>query len=315
MSDGCATYAHWPLHVWVTSVELARALNELTDVEARVVGPDGELPEDAKQVEVIVPGWPHGRDRFAEMVSATPKLRLVQATSAGVDSLLDLVPPDVRICDGRGLYDAQMAEWVLAGILAMVRDIPRYAVQQQAQLWEPVRSHELSGSRVLIVGYGAIGAAVEQRLLPFGVTVERVARTARDGGQSLDALRGLLPDADAVVLLVPLTADTSGLVDKEFLAAMQDGALFVNGSRGAVVDTDALVAELTSGRLRAVLDVTDPEPLPEGHPLWSAPNTLITPHVGGQTIELLERISPFVSAQVERYRDGRPLENVVTDGY
>lgn len=316
MSDGCGTYAHWTLHVWVPSEQLAHALNELRDVEASVVKPVGDLPADAGDVEVIVPGWPITRERFAEMVAANPKLRLVQTASAGVDHLIDLVPDTARLCDARGVYDTPTAEWILAGILAHRRDLPRYVRQQAAGEWMPAETpRELAGSRVLIVGYGSIGAAVEVRLAPFDVSVSRVARTARDGVGAIDELPRLLPDADIVVVIVPLTDLTRGLVDKDFLAAMPDGALLVNAARGQVVDTDALLAELTTRRLGAVLDVTDPEPLPAGHPLWSAPGLLLTPHVGGPTTALPARLRELVVRQVERYRDGNALDNVVTDGY
>jgi phosphoglycerate dehydrogenase-like enzyme len=315
MSDGCGTYAHWTLHTWVPNEDIKRRLDELTDVEASVVRPDGPLPDDAGQVEFVVPGWPIRRERLEEIIGATPKLRVIQTVSAGVDHLVDVVPEGVRLCDARGVFDAPTAEWVVAATLAAVRGLPRYALLQREHRWEPVECGELGGSRVLIVGYGAIGAAVEARLVPFGVTVDRVARTARDGVYDVSSLPKLLPTADIVIVVVPLTDDTRRLVDKDFLGAMRDGALFVNAARGPVADTDALVAELMSGRLRAALDVTDPEPLPVDHPLWSAPNLLVTPHVGGSTSGLPARAVAFVAAQVERYRDGNALENVVTDGY
>jgi phosphoglycerate dehydrogenase-like enzyme len=316
VSDGCGTYAHWTLHVWAPHETLVRALNELTDVEASLLTPDGDLPDDAGQVEFVVPGWGIGRERLAEVIAANPKLRVIQTPSAGVDHLVDLVPDTVRICDARGVFDVPTAEWVLAGVLGHRRDLPRYARQQAGREWLPAEAaRELAGSRVLIVGHGSIGAAVEARLAPFGVSVTRVARTARDGVAAMAELPRLLPEADIVVLLVPLTDLTRGLVDKEFLAALPDGALLVNAARGAVVDTDALLAELSTGRLGAVLDVTDPEPLPADDPLWSAPGLLLTPHVAGPTTQLRERVLELVLAQVVRYRDGNPLENVVTDGY
>jgi phosphoglycerate dehydrogenase-like enzyme len=314
MSDGCGTYAHWTLHVWAPEPVLVRALNELRDVEATLVGGEGELPADAGDVEFLVPGF--DVPRLREVIEANPKLRVIQTMSAGVDYLDGEIPDTVRLCDARGVHDVTVAEWVLAGILASRRDLPAYAVQQAAGTWQPLdRAGELFGSRVLIVGHGSIGAAVEERLAPFEVTVTRVARTARDGVHAIDELPRLLPAADIVIVLVPLTAATRGLVDKDFLAAMPDGAMLVNAARGPVADTDAIVAELQSGRLRAVLDVTDPEPLPADHPLWSAPGLLLTPHIGGNTTGFPARMTAFICQQVERYRDGNTLENVVTDGY
>ncbi len=316
MSDGCGTYAHWTLHVWAPDVDLVRALNELRDVEATLVGADGHLPDDAGQVELVLAGYEP--ERMAEIVAATPKLRVVQTFSAGVDSIVGTLPESVHLCDARGVHDVTVAEWVLAGVLADRRELPRYARAQAVRRWvtsERGGAGELFGSRVLIVGYGSIGEAVEKRLAPFDVTVTRVARAARDGVHGIEDLPHLLPDADIVIVLLPLTPATRGLVDKDFLAAMPAGAVFVNAARGAVADTDAIVAELQSGRLRAVLDVTDPEPLPAEHPLWSAPGLLLTPHIGGNTTGLPARTTTFVCRQVERYRDGKPLENIVVDGY
>ena len=168
---------------------------------------------------------------------------------------------------------------------------------------------------VLIVGFGSVGAAVEARLAGFECTVLRVARRAREGVADMSALPDLLPRADVVVLTVPMTDETVGLVDKSFLAAMPDGALLVNVARGPVVVTDALLAELETGRLRAALDVTDPEPLPPGHALWSAPGLLLSPHVGGNTTAFLPRARRLVAEQVRRYCIGESLRNVISGAY
>ena len=316
MSDGCGTYAHWTLHVWVPDEPLKRALNELRDVEASVVAPVGDLPADAGQVEFVVA--PFDAVRVTEIIEANSKLRVVQAMSAGVDFLDGVEIPDaVRLCDARGVHDTSTAEWVLAGILADYRELPRYVHAQRSGTWAPAAqpAREVRGSRVLIVGYGAIGNAVEERLRPFGASVTRVARTARDGVHAIDDLPRLVPEADIVVVTVPLTGETRGLVDKDFLGLMRDGALLVNAARGPVADTQALLAELEDRRLRAVLDVSDPEPLPADHPLWSAPGLLLTPHVGGSTTGMRDRLIRLVCEQVERYRDGHSLVNVVTAGY
>ena len=168
---------------------------------------------------------------------------------------------------------------------------------------------------MLIVGYGAIGEAIERRLLPFEVEVVRVARSARDGVHGIDELPALLPDADVVVLVVPLTDATRGLVDAGFLARMKDGALLVNVARGAVVVTDDLVAALHSGRITAATDVTEVEPLPSDHPLWRAPGLLISPHVGGASSAMWPRAYRLVRDQLQRYADGAPLVNVMTGDY
>ncbi|HEY4627426.1 MAG TPA: NAD(P)-dependent oxidoreductase, partial [Blastococcus sp.] len=193
------------------------------------------------------------------------------------------------------------------------RGIPFFVREQAAGRWSPRMDGTLVGARVLVVGAGDIGHAIGRMMAGFDVELTYVARTARDGVRSTEELPALLPEADVVVLIVPVTPQTVGMVDAEFLAAMKDGALLVNAARGVVVDTDALLAELTSGRLRAALDVTEPEPLPAGHPLWTAPGLLLTPHIGGAVPGLQERSAAIVADQVSRVLEGRPLANVVGD--
>ncbi len=201
-------------------------------------------------------------------------------------------------------------------IIASIRNFPRFAAGQQAGHWDPAVSDLIAGKRVLIVGYGSIGEAVERRLAGWEVAIDRVARHARDGVHPIGELPRLLPDADVVVILVPVTEETRQLVNAEFLKTMKDGALLVNAARGVIVDTDALLAELASGRLHAALDVTDPEPLPDGHPLWSAPGLLLTPHVGGAVRGSRERAYRVVADQLARLASGQPLLNVIgPDGY
>ncbi len=246
-----------------------------------------------------------------EVVAALPELRLVQLLSAGAEKFAGRLPEGVVLCNARGAHTPSTAEWVMAATLAAQRGIPFFTREQDAGRWSFRREHTLFGARVLVVGAGDIGRAIGRMLAGFDVDLTYVARTARDGVRSTDELPQLLPDADVVVLVVPVTPQTTGMVDAGFLAAMKDGALLVNAARGSVVDTDALVAELTSGRLRAALDVTDPEPLPEGHPLWSAPGLLLTPHVGGAVPQTGERAAAAVVAQVRRILAGEELANVV----
>jgi phosphoglycerate dehydrogenase-like enzyme len=185
----------------------------------------------------------------------------------------------------------------------------------EKRLYPHVLCEELHGQRVLIVGYGAIGRAIEERLRPFGVDILRLARSARDGVYGIESLPELLPNADIVVLIVPFTSETTGMMGAREMALMQQGALLVNAARGPVVDTAALLAALQAGRIRAAIDVTDPEPLPEGHPLWSAPNLLITPHVAGSTPMFMVRAMEFAAAQIGRYLRGETMENVVRGEY
>ncbi|WP_246203596.1 2-hydroxyacid dehydrogenase [Streptomyces tailanensis] len=246
-------------------------------------------------------------------------LRVVQTLTAGVDDVmgrLSAVGPGVQLCNARGVHEASTAELALTLTLASLRGIPGFVRAQQQGHWEGEFRPALADRTVLIVGYGAIGAAIEDRLIPFEVArVARVARsertTARGPVHPLTDLPSLLPEADVVILSTPLTKQTKGLVNADFLARMKDGALLVNVARGAVVDTKALLAELENGRITAALDVTDPEPLPPGHPLWHAPGVLISPHVGGPSSAFLPRAKRLLADQLGRFVNHEPLRNVV----
>jgi phosphoglycerate dehydrogenase-like enzyme len=220
----------------------------------------------------------------------------------------------VTLCNAGGVHDASTAELAVTLTLAALRGVPGFVRGQDAHEWRFAQYDALADKTVLIVGYGGVGSAVERRLAGFEVEVLRVARHARDGVATLAELPALLPRADVVVLCAPLTDETRGLVDAGFLGLMRDGALLVNVSRGPVVRTDALLAELRAGRLRAALDVTDPEPPPVDHPLWTAPGLLISPHVGGNSTAFLPRAKRLIVAQLARYAAGEPLEHVVRPG-
>ncbi|GAA4639626.1 2-hydroxyacid dehydrogenase [Actinoallomurus vinaceus] len=302
------------MKVWVPDKEIAEAVAHVAGAVVDVYPGGDDLPGDPGEVEFYVPPFtptPQSRAVLARMTN----LKILQLQVAGVDTFLPHVPPGVVLCNGRGIHDASTAEWVVGGIIAAQRDFPRFVDAQRDGRWDWHMTDALADRSVLIVGYGSVGAAIERRLLPFETEVVRVARTARDGVHPVGALPDLLPQADVVVLIVPSTPETTGMVDAGFLARMKDGALLVNAARGSVVDTGALVAELSRRRLRAVLDVTDPEPLPAGHPLWSAPGVFITPHVGGSTPASRRRSIALVRAQLERAARGEPLRNVITGAY
>ena len=291
-------------------------------------------PERTVEVEFwITPPWTHQSEQQFPFLHG---LRVAQATVAGVDGLLKLIPPDVVLCDARGVHTISTAEWTVAAILAWTKYFPLFddlrhtgvwARRKEAQeryysLHPPVKRpyphvlcEELHGQRVLIVGYGAIGRAIEERLQPFGVQFVRIARTVRDGVFGVEELPDLLPSADVVILIVPFTRETTHMIGERELALMKQGALLVNAARGPVVQTDALLAALHQGRIRAAIDVTDPEPLPDAHPLWSAPNLLITPHVAGSTPMFMVRAMEFAASQIGRYLRREPLENVVSGEY
>jgi phosphoglycerate dehydrogenase-like enzyme len=275
-----------------------------------------DLPASADEVEFLVLPLGVHPDAVRKAVASAPRLKTVQFLSAGVDHLTPYLPAHVTVCNARGAHTAATAEWTVGAIIASQREFPQFALAQQEGEWKSARTHSVGGERVLIVGYGDIGAAVERRLAGWEVTVDRVARSARDGVRAIAELPEVLKNADVVVILLPVTDETRNLVDAQFLKQMKDGALLVNAARGVIVDTDALVAELRSGRLRAALDVTDPEPLPPGHPLWRAPGLLLTPHIGGAVFEARDRAYAIVRDQLNRLAAGEPLRNVIGDrGY
>jgi len=250
------------------------------------------------------------RAEAREALEALPGLRsvrVVQTLSAGTDWVDARVPPWATLCNARGSRDITVAEWVVGALLGAAYGQFEAA---RARTWEYVRPSELHGTTVVILGHGSIGRAVAERLAAFGVRVIGVASRARDGVHGVDELGALLPAADALVILAPLTDATRGLVDAGVLRALPDGALVVNAGRGAVVDTEALVAELAAGRLRAVVDVTDPEPLPDGHPLWELA-LAVTPHNAGDSPAADARAIALALDQLGRFERGEPLRNVV----
>jgi phosphoglycerate dehydrogenase-like enzyme len=245
-----------------------------------------------------------------------PALEVIQLRSAGVDWIVDRVPQGVTLCDAAGARDRAMAEWVVAAVLADAKRVQELGAAQGARRWQPVRVGDVDGLRVLILGYGAIGRETGRLLEALGCSITGVARHARDGVHGLDDLARLAGDSDVLVDLLPLTAQTRGLVDATLLSLLPDGALLVNAGRGATVDTGALVAELQAGRLRAVLDVVDPEPLPGDHPLWRAPGVAISPHVAGDTPAAERAAWALCGDQLRRFGAGEPLRNVVgPEGY
>ncbi|MFI5697959.1 2-hydroxyacid dehydrogenase [Kribbella sp. NPDC051586] len=273
----------------------------------------GERPAALDEVEFYVPAYMGGGD-VLDIVREMPALKVVQLQTAGFEHVQSRLAEGVTLCNARGVHDASTAELAVALILATYRQLPRAVRDQERGTWPDSYDEfddSLADRTVLILGYGAIGEALERRLSGFECEVIRVARREREGVHPTSELPELLPRADVVVLLTPATPETTRMVDAKFLASMKDGALLVNVARGVVVDTDALLAELSTRRIRAALDVTDPEPLPAGHRLWSAPNVLINPHRGGASTAFAPRVARLVRAQLERYAAGEPLINVV----
>ena len=298
----------------VELIPLPDSLDHETDIDVWI--PD---PYSTRAVKI----WPHLRG-----------VRLVLSTMAGTEWIPALVGPHVTICNARGAHNISTAEWTVASILAMLKYFPFYLDVQRDGLWKrrfeagalyasltgdarplypPVMQEELTGKNVLLVGYGAIGKEIERMMEPFRVNLIRVARGARTEPlvHAIGDLDSLLPQAEVVILILPSTEETYRLIGARQLALMPQGTLLVNAARGPVVDTDALVDALNAGRIRAAIDVTDPEPLPEGHPLWRCPNLLITPHIGGSSPQFAPRALRVAADELRRYIHGEPLQNVV----
>jgi phosphoglycerate dehydrogenase-like enzyme len=261
-------------------------------------------------------------------------VRLVLALMAGTEWIPRTVGPHVTICNARGAHNISTAEWTVSSILAMLKYFPLYLDIQRTGIWKrrfeatahyakitgdaravypPVMQEELTGKTVLMVGYGSIGKEIERMLEPFHVDLLRVARTQRTDPvvHAVSELEALLPRAEVIILILPATAESNKLIGAREFSLMRQGALLVNAARGPIVDTEALVDALNTGRVRAALDVTEPEPLPEGHPLWSCPNLLLTPHVGGSSPQFAPRALRTAADELRRYIAGEPLQNVV----
>lgn len=300
--------------VSVPSREGAELLGEVPDTEVVVWDGTGSPPDGAERIELFV-GQYGSPPPDGGVFAALPSLKAIQLLSAGVEPWLPVVPDGVLLCNGRGVHGASTAELAVAGMLASLRELPRFFAAQASHEWSRHDADGLDGRQVLILGAGDIGARVAAAVRAFDAQATLIARRPRDGVRGMADLASLLPSADVVVIALPHTPETDGLVDADFLAALPDGALLVNVARGSIVVTDALLAELRSRRLRAFLDVTDPEPLPADHPLWDAPNLLLTPHVGGGTRGWQRRGYQLVREQIGRLAAGEELANQVTAGY
>lgn len=301
------------LCVTLPDPDLMHRLADLKD-RAELVEWDllSDLPgEVAARVEVVQIGHYWVDPQRWRRLHDLPNLRWVMLPSAGFEHALPRIPAGVGLTNGRGVHSAGTAELALALILGSQRGLPEAVLAQTEQRWLSPELPSLADRRVLVIGAGSVASAIVDRLRPFEVEITLAARTAREGVHAVAELPQLLPQAEIVVLAVPHSPSTHQLLDAAALAALPDQALVVNIARGGVVDQDALLAELQTGRLRAALDVTDPEPLPPGHPLWSAPNTLITAHQGGNSTATYSRVAALVRRQLEHLISGEPPENIV----
>lgn len=275
---------------------------------------EAEAGADLSRIEFYVPPYMRWTEALATL-ERLPALRVVQVLTAGIDWIAPHLRPGVTLCRGVGVHEASVTELVLTTVLAMTKDLPAFVRSQASAEWAHRRTGGLNGSTSVILGYGSIGQATGALLSALGVEVIGVSRTGRAPALGFSQLPDLLPRCDLLIVLLPLTEETRGIVGAEALARLPDGAIVVNVARGQVIDRDALERELVSGRLRAALDVTDPEPLPADSPLWHLPNVLITPHVGGDT-DLFPRFAArLVAEQLVAYLNGRPLAHRVTGDY
>ncbi len=296
----------------VPDLRLRAALGDLpTGVD--LIDWDMSTPAPVGTIDIVVTPYVDARQRIGALHGV--HTRLVQSQTLGYDGIAEVLPKDVVYANATSVHETSTAEFALALVLASQRGLDDFVRAAQRGTWAPAWHASLADRTVLLVGYGGVGKAIEARLRPFEVNIVRVANSARidDHGpvHAASELADLLPMADIVIVGVPLNASTDHLVDRRFLAAMRDGALMVNVARGRVADTDAILAEAADGRLRFALDVVDPEPLPEGHPLFALPNVLITPHVGGASSAMPPRIARLVREQIDRMVRGEEPRNVV----
>lgn len=309
--------------VSVPAQDVAHAIGD-PGADARIVvwDPRESDPPQEERERISIACLPHatgGRTVFGRLAMC-PDLKVIQIASAGYEHAVPFVPAGVALANARGVHDTRVAEMTLGLAIASQRRLPAFLDAQRRATWEPdLEAPSLADSRALIVGYGSIGEAIAARLRACEVEVEGVARSARiapDGTlvHAREDLLSLLPHQDVVIVVTPHDESTDKLVDAAFLAAMRDDALLINVGRGKVVDTDALLAELQAGRLRAALDVTDPEPLPDGHPLWSAPGCIVVPHIAGVETLVDRRYTALVRRQIEARRHGDDPVNFVMMG-
>lgn len=314
------------MRVWLPYDSEAEARRRLGELPAGVeidVFTGGEPPASGDEVEFYVDPYLSADAAAWERLATLPKLKVVQTLTAGFEHIQRYVPDGVTLCNAAGLHDASTAELAIALSLAVGRRLDEFARNQTSGEWQFGWGSSLADKRVTIIGYGHIGQAIERRLTGFEVgSITRVARSARtetnaDGRpvpvRAIDDLPTILPDTDVLILIIPATPQTEKLIDTAALALLPDGAQLINVGRGKLVDTDALIAEAATGRITAGLDVTDPEPLPADHRLWTTPGVLISPHVGGASSAFQPRADALTADQLRRFAAGEPLANVIME--
>lgn len=302
-----------PIVIWTQWDDLP--LSSAAARQVTVLSSSDGVPtaEQCARITFYVPRY-MGRPGWLDQVPQMPRLRVLQLPNAGFDDAVEFARPGLKICNAAGVHDESTAELAVALTLAARRGFSTFGRAQVAGTWKHRHFRALTDSRVAIVGYGRIGKTINRMLGGFAVEVTAFTRTGRDDTLPVSQLAERIGSFDVVILIMPLNDDSVGMFNAQLLAKMADGALLVNVARGGIVDTDALVAELEAGRLYAALDVTDPEPLPDGHRLWRALNCVITPHVGGDTSAFFPRMKQLISDQVDRILAGDSPSNIVIDG-
>lgn len=266
--------------------------------------------EILKQITVFIPKYMGGAGSL-QLMRQMPNLKLVQLLTAGYEDALMLLPKGIALANARGVHDLSTAELTLALTLASSSGIDNYVLSQQNQTWQRGVRGSIIDSKIAIVGYGSVGKAIGNVFAPFTQDITGYTRSGTNGTHKIAALDEELSQYDIVVLITPLTDETKGLFELRRLNLMKPGSLLVNVARGPVVVTDDLITALKSGRIRAALDVTDPEPLPADHPLWRAPNLIISPHVGGNSTAFPSSAKKMIAQQLNRLANGEPIENIV----
>ena len=234
--------------------------------------------------------------------------------NAGYDDAMEYVRDGMTLCNGKSIHDDSTAELAVGLIIASLRGFPDFVRNQDKSDWVHVKNKSINDRKIGIIGFGSIGTTIAKMLSGFAVEIIPFTQSGRDNTIAITDLNKHLPTLDVVILILPLTKESKHLFDAKRLSLMKDGALLVNVARGPIVETDALVKELNSGRITAALDVTDPEPLPKDHPLWKAKGVLISPHIGGDTTAFESRARRLIESQLNLLADGKPLNNVIVSG-
>ena len=268
---------------------------------------------DLTQVDMYVPSYMGGAHALS-YAAKMPNLKILQMLNAGYDDAMAYLRPGLTLCNARGVHDASTAELAVGLAIASRRGFAEFIREQATGTWNHRRFPALSDSKVGIIGFGSIGKEVARKLSGFDVSITAFTQSGRDGTVKIDDLDKHLPQLDIVILILPLSDSSRHMFNAARLASMKDGALIVNVARGPIIDTEALIKELNSRRIYAALDVTDPEPLPQGHPLWSAPNLIVVPHVGGNSEAFEPRGRALIESQLKLLAAGSPLEHVVAQG-